>query len=155
VLALEVIVAVAVLAGVAVVASTRWPVFDDEPEDVRDLGLPRDRPLRSGDVPGLRFRIGLRGYRMSDVDQVLDRLRGALEDAEARSERPPNPPADPQATQREPEPLPPLPEPLPPMPEPLPPSPLPPPLPEPLPPPPEPPATQPPPSIGSPPSPAP
>jgi DivIVA domain-containing protein len=35
------------------------------------------------DVDALRFGLGLRGYRMEQVDQVLDRLAGALDERDA------------------------------------------------------------------------
>ncbi|MGI4894719.1 MAG: DivIVA domain-containing protein [Janthinobacterium lividum] len=37
-------------------------------------GLP-DGPVIARDVDGVRFSLGLRGYRMDEVDAVLDRLR--------------------------------------------------------------------------------
>lgn len=45
-------------------------------------GLP-DGPLDGQDVAGLRFDIGVRGYRMAQVDAVLDRLRDELDRARA------------------------------------------------------------------------
>ena len=38
----------------------------------------------AGDVPRLRFSVALRGYRMDQVDAVLDRLAEALEERDAR-----------------------------------------------------------------------
>lgn len=35
-------------------------------------------PLRPTDLSGLRLSTGVRGYRMSEVDDVLDRLAGEL-----------------------------------------------------------------------------
>ena len=35
------------------------------------------------DVDAVRFGLGLRGYRMDQVDEVLDRLAAALEDRDA------------------------------------------------------------------------
>jgi DivIVA domain-containing protein len=78
VLAAEVIVAVLVLAGGAA-ALVGWGDRMSLPgPDLPDDGLPSDRPLRSDDVERLRFRVALRGYRMSDVDRALDRLQAAL-----------------------------------------------------------------------------
>ena len=42
-------------------------------------GLP-DGPVTAADVDGVRFSLGLRGYRMDEVDAVLDRLREELRD---------------------------------------------------------------------------
>jgi DivIVA domain-containing protein len=79
-----VVIALALLAGLAVVlALTRSPMSRDDIDRV-DAGLP-DRELRADDIAHLRFRIGLRGYRMDDVDVALDRLAAALRDAESRS----------------------------------------------------------------------
>lgn len=58
-----------------------------EPPAQPDLG-PDDRPLTADDVPALRFRLAFRGYRMSDVDAVLDRVTDALRDAETRAGEP-------------------------------------------------------------------
>src|SRR4051795_9882321 len=85
-LAVEVLVGVVVLLALAFVLSRDSAAIDDEPVDSIDGALPRaagaggervdsidgalprDRLLRSDDIPRLRFRVGLRGYRMSDVD---------------------------------------------------------------------------------------
>lgn len=85
-LALEVLGGIVVLLGLALVLARNLPVFDDEPEDVADNGLPADRLLRSDDIPRLRFRVGLRGYRMTDVDAAFDAVQRALAAAEGRSE---------------------------------------------------------------------
>jgi len=81
---LEVFVALAALVGVVFVVTSRMHVLDDEPTDARDSGLPSDRPLRSDDVPRLKFRIAFRGYRFSDVDDVMDAVYAALKAAETK-----------------------------------------------------------------------
>ena len=62
---------VLVMGGVAVVASGRGgsmaPAYDDRP----DLALPDDRPLAARDLRTVRFPLAVRGYRMSDVDELL------------------------------------------------------------------------------------
>ncbi len=85
-LIVSVLVGIAILGGVAVVLSLVDRGLEDEPVDHPDLGVP-DRPLTSADVPGLRFRVGWRGYRMDDVDTALERLAQSLRDAETRTER--------------------------------------------------------------------
>jgi DivIVA domain-containing protein len=87
-LALEVLGGVVVLLALAFVLGRDVPLLDDEPEDSKDTGLPADRLLRSDDIGRLRFRVGLRGYRMSDVDAVLDAVHRALASAEGRDRRP-------------------------------------------------------------------
>jgi DivIVA domain-containing protein len=81
-LAVEVLGGVAVLLVLAFVLSRDVEVLDDEPEDSVDSGLPDGRVLRSDDIPRLRFRVGLRGYRMADVDAALDAVQRALAAAE-------------------------------------------------------------------------
>jgi DivIVA domain-containing protein len=123
---LEVLVAVAVLATVALLAAGRFDGLADESPDDPDVGIPADRPLRSSDVPQLRFRLAIRGYRMSDVDAAMQAVQEALREAEARPERSetpekplePTPPPAP-APPLEPTPLPP-PAPPPLQPEPVP-----------------------------------
>ncbi|MBL0749745.1 DivIVA domain-containing protein [Nocardioides baculatus] len=74
------ILIVLAMAGVAVVASGRGgsmaPAYDDRP----DLDLPADRPLAARDLRSVRFPLAVRGYRMSDVDELLARLATELED---------------------------------------------------------------------------
>ena len=73
------ILVVLALGGVAMVASGHGgsmpPAYDDRP----DLALPTDRPVAAHDLRTIRFPLALRGYRMSDVDALLDRLAGELE----------------------------------------------------------------------------
>lgn len=78
-----VLLGIAVLCGVAVVASGRGDGLAPADPDRPDVGLPEDRPAVREDVDRLRFSVGLRGYRMDEVDDVLDRLAGdlALRDA--------------------------------------------------------------------------
>jgi DivIVA domain-containing protein len=87
---LQILVVLAVVAAVAVVAAGVWR---SDPMDGHDgsaeAGLPEPTttvpPLRLPDgrvaaeaLDGLRFSVGLRGYRMDEVDQVLDRLSDEL-----------------------------------------------------------------------------
>ena len=81
-LAVEVLGGLVVLLALAFVLSRDSATIDDEQVDSIDGGLPTDRPLRSDDIPRLRFRVGLRGYRMSDVDAVLVAAQLALATAE-------------------------------------------------------------------------
>ncbi len=49
------------------------------PPDSTPVELPDDRPVSGEDVRGLRLSMVLRGYRMGEVDWVLDQLAQALE----------------------------------------------------------------------------
>lgn len=71
---LWVLLGIAVLCGVALVASGRGDGLSTAEPDRPDLVLPRDRAASREDVDRLRFSVGLRGYRMDEVDDVLDRL---------------------------------------------------------------------------------
>jgi DivIVA domain-containing protein len=84
---LEVLVAVAVLVGLVFVVTLRLSGLEDESDDAADVGLPSERMLRSDDVPRLRFRVALRGYRMSDVDEAMEAVQAALRAAETRIAR--------------------------------------------------------------------
>jgi DivIVA domain-containing protein len=82
-----VLVGIAVLTGIAVVLAVTGTPISDEPVDRADPGLP-DGALSAADIPGLRFRIGLRGYRMDDVDAALERIRASFQEVEVRAETP-------------------------------------------------------------------
>jgi len=44
-----------------------------------DALVPADGPLTAGDLRRVRFSTAVRGYRMSEVDALLDRLAAELE----------------------------------------------------------------------------
>lgn len=56
----------------------------DAPHDLLDEPLPPDRPVSRPDVDGLRLPVTARGYRMQQVDDVLDRLGAELAERDAR-----------------------------------------------------------------------
>ena len=73
------VIIVAVMGGVAVVAAghggSMAETFDDRP----DARVPADGPLTAADLRRVRFSTAFRGYRMSEVDALLDRLAAELE----------------------------------------------------------------------------
>jgi len=74
------LVVLAVIGGIAVVATGRWGGLPDaEPERSPRGELAPDDEVDRPAVDGLRFSLALRGYRMDEVDDVLDRLVGELE----------------------------------------------------------------------------
>ena len=79
---LEVLGGVVVLLALAFVLSRNIDPMPEEDDDAIDRELPEGRLLRSDDIPRLRFRVGLRGYRMSDVDEALEAAQVALAAAE-------------------------------------------------------------------------
>ncbi|CAL9516107.1 MULTISPECIES: DivIVA domain-containing protein [Streptomyces] len=52
--------------------------------DRTDAWLPPDRPLNRADLDALRLPQAVRGYRMEEVDDVLDRLGAELAERDAR-----------------------------------------------------------------------
>jgi DivIVA domain-containing protein len=78
------LVLLAVIAGIAVVAAGRGGSLPDADPDRSLRGtLPEGDVSRSA-VDGLRFTLALRGYRMDEVDEVLDRLLDELDRRGAR-----------------------------------------------------------------------
>ena len=74
----------AVLGGVAVVAAGRGTAMPDADPDRSPLGvLPLDE-VGPTEVERLRFSLAFRGYRMDEVDDVLDRLTAELAQRDAR-----------------------------------------------------------------------
>ena len=78
------------IALVAVVAAVALAVLGDggalrdaEPDRIADR-LPPDRPLLRADIDTVRLPVAVRGYRMVDVDEVLDRLGAELAERDAR-----------------------------------------------------------------------
>jgi DivIVA domain-containing protein len=73
------ILIVLALGGIALVAAGRGAplaeVYDDRP----DCSVPADGPLSADDLRRVRFSLGFRGYRMSEVDALLDRLASERE----------------------------------------------------------------------------
>lgn len=54
-----------------------------EPDRVADA-LPESRPVVRADIDALRLPVAPRGYRMAEVDDVLDRLAAELAERDAR-----------------------------------------------------------------------
>jgi len=80
------VLVVLAMGGIAVVAAGRGtpmaPAYDDRP----DAMVPGDRTLVADDLRRVRFSLALRGYRMSEVDALLDRLARELETRDAARE---------------------------------------------------------------------
>lgn len=73
------ILLVLVLGGIAVVAAGKGgpmvPAYDDRPDAV----VPAEGDLTGADLRRVRFSLAFRGYRMSEVDALLDRLASERE----------------------------------------------------------------------------
>lgn len=75
------VVIVVVMGGVAVVAGGRGGSMSEAYDDRPDALVPVDGPLVAADLRRVSFSTALRGYRMSEVDALLDRLAAELEPA--------------------------------------------------------------------------
>ena len=75
-------------------AETRPPAEQDR----SPVALPGDRPVTADDVRALQLSVNVRGYRMTEVDWLLDQLAAVLEErdeqiAALRAQLHPAPPA--------------------------------------------------------------
>jgi DivIVA domain-containing protein len=86
------ILVVLVMGGVAALAAGRGAPMTDAYDDRPDALVPRDGQLRASDVRKVRFSLAFRGYRMSEVDALLDRVARQLDEA---AEPPPSAPPGP------------------------------------------------------------
>ena len=73
------VIVVAVLGGIAVVAAGAGGSLAESFDDRPDARVPADGPLTARDLRSVRFSTALRGYRMSEVDALLDRLAAERE----------------------------------------------------------------------------
>src|SRR5215217_8224457 len=83
------VLVVLVMGGVAALASGRGAPMSEAYDDRPDALVPREGPLVGQDVRQVRFSLALRGYRMSEVDALLDRVAQQL-DAAAEADQPPS-----------------------------------------------------------------
>jgi DivIVA domain-containing protein len=70
---------VAVIGGIVVVAAGRGGSMAEAYDDRPDSRVPADRRLTAQDLRRVRFGTVLRGYRMSEVDALLDRIAAEME----------------------------------------------------------------------------
>lgn len=77
---LTAILVVLAMGGVALVAAGRGAPMVEEYDDRPDVVVPAGE-VRGHDLRGVRFAVTFRGYRMSEVDALLDRLADQLDAA--------------------------------------------------------------------------
>ena len=82
------ILVVLVLGGVAVVAAGRGVPMSRAYDDRPDVVLPAEGPVTADDLRRVRFSLAFRGYRMSEVDALLDRLAREREEPAAAEPQP-------------------------------------------------------------------
>lgn len=80
----QLVVAVALLAAVGWLAVGGGGHMSEPVQDRPDLALPSGSLLERTDVDQVRFSVGVRGYRMDEVDDVLDRLAAEIDLRERR-----------------------------------------------------------------------
>jgi DivIVA domain-containing protein len=73
------ILVVLAMGGIAMLAAGRGAPLDEAYDDRPDALVPAAGPLSAEDLRRVRFSIALRGYRMSEVDALLDRLAAERE----------------------------------------------------------------------------
>ena len=78
-----VVTGVVVVFAVAAAAVGRGGGLDPVESDLIRPSLP-DGPISADDLDSVRFAVGLRGYRMDQVDDVLNRLGRELTERDAR-----------------------------------------------------------------------
>jgi DivIVA domain-containing protein len=86
-----VLVVVLAIAAITVLLVGSGSTLSDVYEDRPDRTVPVGRPLTADDLSEIRFTTAMRGYRMDEVDALVDRLRADLlqrETAAARAEEP-------------------------------------------------------------------
>jgi DivIVA domain-containing protein len=64
----------AIVVAIALIAAGRGDAMAQAWSDRRYLSLPEDRSLTAEDLDSLRLALAFRGYRMEEVDDLLDRL---------------------------------------------------------------------------------
>jgi DivIVA domain-containing protein len=73
------ILLVLVMGGIAMVAAGRGAPMTDAYDDRPDALVPSAGDLAGDDLRRVRFSLAFRGYRMSEVDALLDRVARQLD----------------------------------------------------------------------------
>ncbi|MFN8189303.1 MAG: DivIVA domain-containing protein [Nocardioidaceae bacterium] len=68
------------MGGVALLAAGRGRPLAEEYGDRPDSLVPVDGPVQGDHLRRIRFSLAFRGYRMSEVDELLDRLARELDE---------------------------------------------------------------------------
>jgi DivIVA domain-containing protein len=82
------ILIVLALGAIAVVASGRGTPMSPSYDDAHDALVPAQGPVTADDLRRIRFPLAFRGYRMAEVDALLERLAEEREALDARARRP-------------------------------------------------------------------
>lgn len=82
------VLVVLVLGAIAVVAAGRGTPMAEAYDDRPDVVVPATGLLTSADLRQVRFPLAVRGYRMQEVDALLERLARQLEETGDRTDAP-------------------------------------------------------------------
>jgi DivIVA domain-containing protein len=77
----------AIVVTIALIAAGRGDAMAQAWPDRRYLSLPEGRALTAADLDSLRLAVAFRGYRMEEVDDLLDRLGVEIAARDAQIER--------------------------------------------------------------------
>jgi DivIVA domain-containing protein len=78
------LIVVLLIGAVAVVASGRWGAMSTAYDDRPDMTVPARQALTATDIESARFAVGLRGYRMDEVDTLLERVAKEVAERDRR-----------------------------------------------------------------------
>ena len=78
------ILIVLALGGIALLAAGKGAPMAEAGYDRPGPDLPAAGPIVATDLRRVRFSLAFRGYRMSEVDELLDRLARQLDSSEGR-----------------------------------------------------------------------
>lgn len=78
------LIVVVLIGAVAVVASGRWGAMNTAYDDRPDMTVPARQALTSTDIGSARFGVGVRGYRMDEVDTLLERVAKEVAERDRR-----------------------------------------------------------------------
>ncbi|MFC5266915.1 DivIVA domain-containing protein [Kribbella qitaiheensis] len=78
------LIVVLLIGAVAVVASGRWGGMSTAYDDRPDMSVPARQALTAADLETARFGVGLRGYRMDEVDTLLERVAREVAERDRR-----------------------------------------------------------------------
>src|SRR3954454_12912990 len=78
------LIVVLLIGAVAVVASGRWGAMSTAYDDRPDMTVPARQALTATDIESARFAVGVRGYRMDEVDTLLERVAKEVAERDRR-----------------------------------------------------------------------
>jgi DivIVA domain-containing protein len=78
------LIVVLLIGAVAVVASGRWGAMSETYDDRPDVLVPARHALTAEDIESSRFAVGVRGYRMDEVDTLLERVAREVAERDRR-----------------------------------------------------------------------